>query len=700
MKKIIVYVLALILLIGSYPVGTYAEGENTNNSNVKLIVRANQTVQLGDGEAASIGVTIENPTDSKIETLTAKATIENPDKVYIDGDGNLFRGAKDLSDIKSASGEFRIYADRDFVSKTVPIKIEMNFYLNNQLLTQTETIYVRVNAPEKPQNPAIEISKVDSLWLDSVEPGVEFQVPFEVKNTGDATAKNIKLELDGLKNEEITLAKGLSTIDITNLNPGESKFVYYNLTSNRKIKGGSYLLNLKYTINNEGGKAPTTGQYSFNIKMLEFKVNPSTLEFKNVTFPKGNIGRNQTATISFDLVNTGKFAAKDVYVTATPQTTDAIASKSVSKIITDVIGVGESKHYSFDFIVSPSAATNNYPIELKASFIDDSTPDRQETTQIAGIFVKAPKESAEKDQGPVPKLIIEEYSFEPSIIEAGKPFKMYLRLYNTNAKKAVKNIKIFLTSDVQESANNQGTQGGGGAAASSSASVFTPIGSSNTFYVPSISAGAKVDKEITLTTVPDTAAKTYTIVANFEYEDANSNKYSATEQIGVPVVQQAKLDVGEILPQAEFAVGTETPISVDFYNTGKATLYNVLVKITGKGLKFDTPTYYKGNFGTGSSDQFSVNVTPEEAGHKKFEITFTFEDSTGQTQTETREYEFNVEDYSIPEDINEPIPEAPSGGISIGKIAASIIGLALLVALGVFIKRRRDKKREDDELNI
>ncbi len=42
--------------------------------------------------------------------------------------------------------------------------------------------------------------------------------------------------------------------------------------------------------------------------------------------------------------------------------------------------------------------------------------------------------------------------------------------------------------------------------------------------------------------MPDAQAKTYTITANFEYEDSKGEEYTATELIGgVPVIQQSNL---------------------------------------------------------------------------------------------------------------------------------------------------------------
>lgn len=698
MKKFLTIFLSLILTFTSFPSLVSASSMTTNDG--KLDVVANQTIDLGEGGSANIPVTIKNNMlQGTAKKVTAQASILNPDKVFIGGDGFILNGNENISLGSVKNGTFNIYTEKDFTTKTVPVTITLKYYVNDQFQTQTETIYVRVNAPEKPINPAIEIRKVDSLWIDTQEAGRDFQVPFEVVNTGDTIAKNIKISLEGLKDNTITLTNGLSTQDITSLSPGQSQFITYNLKSNKALAAGSYMLTLKYSLTSEGGKAPINGDYSFSFNIKKPSQEPSTIEFKNVTFPKGAISRNQTANIGFDLVNTGRLQAKNLKVSALSDNQASLASKSVSQVLLKSLAPGESKHFNFSFIASPSAATGNYPVTLKADFYDESSNDLQSSSQIAGVFIKAPKEKqpGEKDNSPTPKLIIEDYYFEPNVIEAGKPFKMYLKFYNTNTKKAVKNIKIFLTSDTQESvpqgdSNSSGRSMSGGSAPT--ASVFTPTESSNTFYIANINPGKKVDKEITLTTVPDTAAKTYTVVANFEYEDAEANKYTDTAQIGVPVVQQAKLDVGEILPQSEFTLGMDTNLSVDYYNTGKAVLNNVMVKISGEGLKFDTPTYYKGAFNPGSSDNFSVNITPESPGHKKFVITWTFEDSMGEKQEVTRDFEFDVADMPKEDEGTQEVAPKKSG--ILGKIIGGLVLIGAAVGTVILIKKRKNKKDNED----
>lgn len=719
MKKFTSILLALIMLV---TINTYATGgSGTVLSEGRLIVSLAQTIETGTNGIWIVSVRIDKSKfrDAKINNLSGQVSITNPNKAYIDGDGYLNKtqnigdrnaNNKIFNFEKTSTEEafFFIKVDSDFQGGTVPVNISLDYDVDDVRTSQQETVYVKINAPTKPVNPAIEIKKVDTFWINEQEAGKEFQVPFQVTNTGDAPANNIKISLNGLKSKEITLANGLSTADITSLNPGDTKYITFNLKSDKSMAPGTYMLDLDYTFSGYGpGKdeaneqAPKTGKYQFSFNITKSQQEPSALEFRNIKFPSGILYRNAKTTISFDLVNTGKVTAKNLKVQANSQDQNGLASRTVSIIQLKELAPGEKKNFSYDFMVTPSAETKNYPVELKVDYTDDTKAEAQSTSQIVGVFVKAPVEK--NDGKPVnestPKLIIEDYYLEPQTIEAGKPFKLFLKFFNTNAKKTVKNIKIFLTSDTQESVGSGDSKGGQTGGAMPTASVFTPVDSSNTFYIASIAPGARIEKEIIFTTVPDTAAKTYTVVANFEYEDAKANKYTDTAQIGVPVVQQAKLEVGDVLPQGEFMVGGETPLSIDYYNTGKANLSNVMIKIKGEGLKFDTPSYYKGAFAPGSQDTFMVNVTPDTPGQKKVELVWTFEDSMGVTQEVKKEYEFTVED--MPKMDENDMNNQDMGGVSSKGIFKILGGLAVAAAAigGAFFIYKK-KKKENEDLTI
>lgn len=114
-----------------------------------------------------------------------------------------------------------------------------------------------------------------------------------------------------------------------------------------------------------------------------------------------------------------------------------------------------------------------------------------------------------------PKLVIDHYSYDPVDVKAGVPFTLYFRILNTNSKKTVQNLRVALSADAADAvdvptSSGQSAPGAMEAAASASGgggggSAFIPIGSSNTFFIDKIKPKKHAEKEITLTTAPDTA---------------------------------------------------------------------------------------------------------------------------------------------------------------------------------------------------
>ncbi|MDG2774741.1 hypothetical protein HKB01_04830, partial [Vibrio parahaemolyticus] len=152
-----------------------------------------------------------------------------------------------------------------------------------------------------------------------------------------------------------------------------------------------------------------------------------------------------------------------------------------------------------------------------------------------------------------------------------------------------------------------------------------------------------------------------TLTAHFEYEDTNGNEYTATELIGVPVVQESKLETSEIGYVQEAYVGQPTPISVEFFNTGKVTLYNMMVKLEGD-FQTENGQYFVGNFQSGSSEYFEGYVIPYQSGEVKGALVFSFEDSTGQMQEIRKEFTLNVMEMTPSPNYPETPRKKPENG--------------------------------------
>ncbi len=160
---------------------------------------------------------------------------------------------------------------------------------------------------------------------------------------------------------------------------------------------------------------------------------------------------------------------------------------------------------------------------------------------------------------------------------------------------------------------------------------------------------------------------------------------------------------------AEAGIGTPIKIYADFYNMGRGTLNNLIVKAEGN-FDGDQLSFFVGNFGAGGSDFFEVSIFPNEIGELNGSIVFLFEDDMGR-QNEIRE-DFNItivesmagEELSQ-EDMERKMIEMgiemqdPMGADrKLGTVW--IIGALLILTFGgiiVFVRKRRKKRRALEE---
>lgn len=695
-----------------------------------FIIRALQSTIVGDYNEAYIDISISSNTTMDTENLVAYAKINNPFTVHIANDG-VFR-------LGNNGGQFRVplYTLDSNEDKTIPIEITLKYDISTEKTSETKvtttpivngeedeknqnvnsttvpnigteskemttTIYVVHRARKVPKNSMIEVEKFEILPNGYVVPGSEFELVFSIKNPGDAPASNVKLSLDGLDAKGINMAKGLSTVDTTTLNPGDARLIRYYLKIPASAKGGQYPLTLKYTFNgkNEKGEdttSPVEGSYTFSVDVKQADMAPSSIIFERIDFPTGRLGKNQPVKVSFSLKNIGTKNAQNIKISAISKDVEGLLPVSGSNAIVASLKPGQVANYSFDFKTANAVSTKTYPVEITVEYIDDAIGEEPhkivQVVGVNGVDWYAEQQKYKDLPKSTPILIIEKYDFNPEVIFAGTQFTMKLDIRNTSSSKSIKNIKISLTSDVAQSAD----QG----APAQTASVFTPVQSSNTFFIDHIPAGEKIEKAITMTTSHDTAAKTYTLTANLEYEDGQANPYKSSEIIGITVVQDSKLSIGEVNIDPEYFVGTPGSLNVEFYNTGKVTLSNFMVELEGDGIAADMPTYYKGNFPSGSTDSYTVNITPESPEAKSGKLVFSYEDTTGEKHTIEKDFKINVSDFDpMAQGGFEEIPMEPPKTTNWPVIIGG--GLALLAgAGGAVLYRRRKKKKEEEDLSL
>ncbi len=284
-----------------------------------------------------------------------------------------------------------------------------------------------------------------------------------------------------------------------------------------------------------------------------------------------------------------------------------------------------------------------------------------------------------------PKIVIDSYKTEPEQVQAGDNFSLQMTFYNTNGVNSIRNMKITLVA-------SDSTQASG--------PVFIPAGTSNTFYSRYLAPEGEVTKRIDMYVVPDASQRTYTLTANFEYEDADGNQFTTSENISIPVVQKSELTLGQTVVNPEMYTYQQEYISVPLYNTGKTTLYNVTAKIESP-FAVETPQKYMGNMASGTQDTYDISFTPDAPGEVEGKIIVQYQDVSGKQYEQTIPFKTQVIEMMDPT-MEDPMMEEPiiEENPPIFMSPLFWIGALALLILIVVLVRRRKQKKEDRELEI
>lgn len=613
-----------------------------------------------------------------------KATSDSPSNCYI---VNAFGGRE---------VEVRVRIPQSAEAGTYKISVTGKTRIDGEIVKVSGEAYVRVNGGSK-NKAQLKINRVDVLPEANIVPGSYVVFGYEIENISDVLAKNVELNISGLAAAGLSVKGGTTTQKVKAIEAGKKIYLYYEMNVAKTAKFGSYEIKTDLSYESEFNKEPIKEETTAFINIGGDASQDSQLIIQDLKFPSATLGVNKTFDVSFKIRNQGQSVAKRIRASAKSDDPSGVVSRTVSDILVRDLAPGEEETVSYKFFTTKGGSTKNYPINIKIEYLDDFTEGKEPKTveQIVGVFLNNPDNAGDgKDaKKSTPKLIIDRYEFEPKLPLAGNEFEMNLSFYNTNAKKAVKNIKIDLTSqDTSKSDSN-----------TAGSSVFTPVDSSNTFYIGRIAPSGKVEKTIKMFVVPDATAKTYNITANFEYEDDENNEYKSSENIGVPVYQESKLDIDPINYQTNAMVGDSIPINANFYNTGKVTLYNFKVTLTADNATVNNGTYYIGNFNSGGQDVYEGSIMPNEAGEIKGKLKFTYEDSTGEVKEKEEDINITVEE-APPVDENAgpdgmPMPDGAMGEAPWYKKPLFIIPVALVIlgAIGfVVFKKLKNKKKEKD----
>jgi len=675
----------------------YAEGENGQTKipvpipidleaiNPHLsVVSSGEMPAFRAGSSATLPLSIKN--NSSYTAKNVKITIEPQDDTDFPFVFNQLNLSKTVDSISGSTTKEVVFEfDVDPYAKEGIYGFKLNYnYANTygNAYTSSEYIYIKIINQNTP--PKLTVSSI-SLNPQTITPGDKVDLKFRVKNIGTLGAQDVKIILTGLRSDGFTVNNSTDVKYITSIDAGKDTYVAYSLAASNSIAGGNHILEVKMEYKDKKGNSYTEVNQVF-LPVGKSSEGKPGIGITNIKYPEGTLSPEDTFNVSFDIVNSGDGKAENLKVTLS--TDREIFPKSLSTIVIKSLDKGEKKSVSFTLGIMKDTATKNYPIGINVEY-DEHQGDnvvKDSIIQYVGVYVENNKsdeedEDEDKDENKsVPKIIVDNYSFEPSDVAAGYDFNLKFSILNTSKSIDVQNIKVTVSSD-------DGT--------------FTPVNSGNTFYIESIAARGRVEKEIMLCPKFDAPQKSYPISINFEYEDSKGNQYTARETVSIPVLQSPRLMVGDVYFPPEAYVGQPMSISTEFYNMGKSTLYNLMVKAEGD-FQVQGSAYFVGNFDPGRTDYFDATIVPNAAGEVKGHIVFTFEDAAGKTSEIRKEFSVNAIEMNFDMPMEgmpyEEMPQEMEGGKKFYKNPIVLAGAAGIVVLAVvlfFVIRKRIKIRKE-----
>ena len=474
----------------------------------------------------------------------------------------------------------------------------------------------------------------------------------------------------------MTLNKGTLKKNLGYYLIGKTCTVEYQIDVSEEITDGSYpvtiTINGKYAgedqkpisetfyIPVKGGKG--TGAESYDYK-LDYDITGGT-----------ELIAGRSNEIDVKITNSGNKAYEKLVSIITLPAGCSLKSGSTRQVV-GAVEPGQTVSVKYQVNVDKEASNGSKQFGLLLSGIGNTAVNETLYLPISGG--KTDGEISKSEINPI--LLLTAYDYGGEAITAGNEFDLTLTLTNTSSK-PIQNVKVTVSSE---------------------GNSFLPVGSSNSYYISSVGAGASSTKVLHLSCVNDAEQKQTSVTVASSYQDGDGTPFSASDVVTVPVVQATRFEVDEILDPGWLTADSQGFLSVNYYNKGRNQLYNLKISAEGDFTIDGNASQYIGNMSAGRNDYYSLNFWPLQAGPMNGKVIFTFEDAAGNEQIVEKEFNFNIGEAMVWEDPGFGEWEEPQqkkmplwvwGAIGAGVLIVLIVVLKML-------KKRKKAKQEALELD-
>lgn len=651
-KRISALLVTMLIILSSVTVGFAYE---TSSAPRLVMGRTMEMPTFKAGEEVRLSIPVDNDSTMKARRIIMYPVIENPNDFPFEIETSTIK--RNVGSISGQSREkvpFYLKVKENAEDKVYTIKFTADYETEmGSFHSDSENLYIRIVNDKLQPNIRIADVKLPSKELPA---GNTSTINISLNNMSDLNLKDIEAKIEGFNNQ-ITLADYMDTKRLSLIKSKEYANVRYEIKVDSEIEAGTYNLTLNLKYKDKYDKVYEQKQ-TINLPIAGGSSSDAELVVENIKLPKEASG-NETFNLGFELRNTSQYDIKGVKVIVDPGQ-DILPKTSTIKTVGS-IKAGEIKSLNFSLFPKEGTEARNYNIKIQVEY--KISANKIETfEQYTGIFVN------DKGISQNPKVIIDNYSYGKEFIAAGEEFDLNMSLFNTNGNKSVRNVKVTLKAED---------------------GVFSPVGSSNSFFIESIGNKARINKAIKLKTKPDAQYQDYNIVVSMDYEDGSGTKFSADETIGIPVMQASRLVLSDIQLPDETFVNTPASISVDFYNMGRSRIRNLIINTKGD-FQVKKGTLYVGNLEAGSDNYYDVSVVPQKEGEVKGKIIFNFDDEVGNQITIEKDIVLNAKAEPEIE-----MPDMPQMEEKKPSKTKWIVGLIVLLGTGFFFYKKRKKKLEE-----
>ncbi|MBN2879647.1 MAG: hypothetical protein JXN65_08460 [Clostridia bacterium] len=324
----------------------------------------------------------------------------------------------------------------------------------------------------------------------------------------------------------------------------------------------------------------------------------------------------------------------------------------------------------------------SYPVEVKVEYSVDGEEQSQQfvvyvdiTTGTDKYEYKSDIEPKSRDKHSAPDIIISEYSYSQDIIQAGDEFQLFLTLENTSDIWHAHNIRMDWESEKAD---------------------LISTDSMGSIFIDELENKEKTGVVLNFRARQDAEAGTQKITIKLSYEDNMNTACTSEDSIIAEIQQPIRLVHDDISIPSSVNAGDSMPISMQVFNMGKSTVYNVLVSVAMPGVIPDGASYLgnmesgdKGTaeiyafFGTLDMGEYGLE-TDYKYGMSAGTVTVYYEDEFGEAYTEIIDVKTYIERpvfddlYNKDEEKEEEPDKMGTWWLSIGiliVIAAFVIGI-------------------------